>query len=580
MWLWTPGKEARRTADQAFLTLPAGHAVTEARSPDAPFSCHLSLASRDRLLACILRLCERDVQRQIVARFPTTELLSAIIETFMAYHEKQVLSWIHLPTLDFEEMREELLLSLITSGAAHSRHQDIRKLGFAMQETTRHAVAEMFEEDNRNVRDLRAMQTDALHLHVGLWSGIRRKMEIAESFMLPFVTMLRRGGRFRRKLSSMHEHNEDPTANEVRWRQWVEAESMKRLAFHAFYEDVCTSMSLFNPPLINPLEIHLELPCSRNLWEAVTAEEWRSIFLTHSENSGHRIPPLRACIADISVLTNHQEFVDVQMSFLLVVCSVWSRVWQWRQMKTMSTISGNHANTLLITSYHQDLVNLCKQLALSNTDIEGGIGPPPRLLLEVCQLHLHVSLEDIQLFAGKEGHEEARKTVASLRSWIKLPDSRQAIYHAGQILKQAARYPYGFLAGFQAIAVYHASLTLWAYTVLIEPDPVLQQRNEESPVGRELELVRLDGDETQGDFQRFLMLGKGCPCIRAYKNRREHEDGTVTLLTDPMGVMDSIANLLVNKNGNEHEMPPIVSNLVKLMHSLGKAATAMKRSKS
>jgi hypothetical protein len=580
MWLWTPGKEDRRTADQAFLTLPPNQAVTEARSPDAPFPCHLSLACRDRLLSCILRLCERDVQRQIVARFPTTELLSAILETFMAYHAKQVLPWIHLPSLDFDEVREELVLSSIAAGAARSRHPDIRKLGYAMQETARHAIAEMFEEDNRNTRDLRAMQTNGLHLNVGLWSGIRRKIEIAESFMLTFITMLRRGGGFNKKESAIPEHSENPTANEVRWRQWVEFESMKRLAFHALYEDTCISMSLFNPPLINPLEISLELPCPQELWQAVTAEEWRHILLTHSTNSSCCVPKYRACIADIGILTSQPGFMDVQMSFLLVVCSIWSRVWQWRQMKAMSMISGSNFNTLPVSSYHQELVNLCKQLTLTDADIEGGIGPHPKLLLEVCQLHLHVSLEDIQLFAGKEGHEEARKTVASLRSWIKLSDSRQAIYHAGQILKQASRYPFGFLIGFQAIAVYHASLVLWAYAVLTEPDSILQPRNEQSPASRELDLVRLDSSQAHSDFQRFMMLGKGRPCIRTYKNWQQQDDDSVTLLTEPMGVMESITSLLASKNGTEYEMPPIISNLIKLMHSLGKAASAMKRTRS
>ncbi|KIW07204.1 hypothetical protein, variant [Verruconis gallopava] len=578
MWLWTPGKEDRRTADQAFLTLPS-YAITEARSPDAPFPCHLSLATRDRLLACILRFCERDVQRQIVARFPSTELLSAIIETFTAYHGKQVLSWIHLPTLDFEELREELLLSLIASGAARSRHPDVRKLGFAMQETARHAVADMFEEDNRNTRELRAMQTNALHLQVGMWSGIRRKIEIAESFMLPFITMLRRAGRFRRKTGSLPEHSDDPTANEVRWRQWMENESMKRLAFHALYEDTCISISLLSPPLINPLEILLELPCPKDLWEAPSADDWRRVLLANPALSSTRAPTFRSCLADIGFLTNNQALVDAQMSFMLVVCSVWSRVWHWRQMKAMSTISSN-TNALPVSSYHQELVNMCKQLSLSDADIQGGIGAHPFLLLEVCQLHLHVSLEDIQLFAGKEGHEEARKTVASLRSWTKLSDARQAIYHAGQILKHASRYPFGFLTGFPAIAVYHASLVLWAYAVLTEPESVLQSCNEASPSLREFELVVLDGEQSPGITQRFLMLGKGRPCIHAYKSHHEPEDGGVTFLTDPMGVMESITNLLASKNGTEYEMPPIVSNLVKLMQSLGKAAHAMKRSKA
>ena len=579
MWLWTPSKDDHHTADQVFLTLPS-HAITEARSPDVPFPCQLSLATRDRLLASILRLCEADVQRRVVARFPTAELLSALVENFVGFHKKQILAWIHLPTLDIEELRDELLLSIIASGAAHARHPDIRRLGFAMQETARTAIAQMFEEDNRNTRDLRCMQTNGLHLHVGLWSGIRRKIEIAESFMLPFVTMLRRGARFRNKNGPPTEISNDPTANEVRWKQWVEVESMKRLAFHALYEDTCISMSLLNPPLISPLEFVLDLPCARNLWEAINADEWRQNMLIAQANSQSSVPTLRACLGDIGVLINNQAFVDVQMSFLLVVCSVWSRVWQWRQMKAVSAIAGSTAHSLPVTSYQSELTNLCKQLALSDTDVVGGIEPYPKLFLEICQLHLHVSLEDIQTFAGKEGHEEARKMVTSLRTWTKQPDARCAIYHAGQILKQASRFPFGFLTGFSAIAVYHAGLVLWAYAVLTEPNSLLTPRNEESPSSLNLELVRLDGAQQPGEFQRFFMLGKGSPCICAYKVNESHDDGSITFLTDPLGVMESITNLLANKNGIDYEMPPIVSNLIKLMHSLGKAASVLKRDKS
>jgi hypothetical protein len=579
MWSFTPGQDDRHTADQIYLTLPP-HAATSGNLPESPSSWQLSLEARDRMLALILRLCERDVQRHIVARFPTSELLSAMAENFLAYHSRQVLSWVHLPTLDLEEIREELLLSIVSWGAAHSRHPDIRKLGFAMQETARFAVAEMFEEDNRTIRDLRAMQTNGLHLHVGLWSGIRRKIEISESFMMPFVTMLRRGGRFREKTQCAPDHSEDPTANENRWRQWMEAESMKRLSFHALYEDTCISMALFNPPLVNPLEFHLELPCSRRLWDAASADEWRQVLLTTPASSDMRLPMFRACIGDVGTLINNQSSVDMQMSFMLLVCSVWSRVWQWRQMKAFSTIANHNANSLPVSSYKQEIESLLKQLALSEADILGGIGPHPKLLLEICQMHLHVSLEDIQIFAGKEGQEEARKMMASLRAWTKLSDSRQAIFHAGQILRQASHYPFGFLSTFAAVAVYHASLVLWAYAVLAEPEPGQATRFDSSPASNSTEFVRLDGSQSPGDYQRFLMLGKGMACIRAYKIQQDQDDGVITPLTDPMGIMESITNLLAHKNGTFSEMPPIVSNLVKLMQSLGKAASILKRRKS
>ena len=38
-------------------------------------------------------------------------------------------------------------------------------------------------------RDLQLLQTNILQLHVGLWSGNKRKIEIAESHGLPLITV-------------------------------------------------------------------------------------------------------------------------------------------------------------------------------------------------------------------------------------------------------------------------------------------------------------------------------------------------------------------------------------------------------
>jgi hypothetical protein len=569
MWQWTPAKEDHRKAEQIFLALSDRHSMAEARTPDAPFPCRLSSASRDRIMGLILRLCDRDIQRQIVTCFPSVDLLSAILEKFTSYHSNQILPWIHLPTLNVDSECEEFLLSMTSFGAAHSRIPEIRKLGFAMQETLRLAVSEKFEEDNRNTRDLRTLQTFALQLHVGLWSGIRRKIEIAESFALPFVTMLRRGGQFRKKMASR-------SAN---WRQWADDESYKRLAFHAFLEDTCTSLCLLNPPLVMFTEINLELPCSSDLWQAESAEEWQRVYQAQSGARHPGNPTLRACLADMGVLSRHQASVDVQMSFALIVSTVWSRVWQWRQMRATALLLAGDSNTLTLNAYRQEIVLLCKQLALRSLDFDGGIGCHAQLMLELCQMHLHVSLEDIQLFAGKEGPEEARKTLTLLRSSSGSPELRQAVYHAGQVIKAAFQHPYGSLKEVSSVGVYHASLVMWAYAVLTEPQSILLADTTGTlQTSSSNVVVRIDMEETQDTLQRFLMLGKGKPGIGNY-TAHDGEADSVIPLTDPMGTMNSIIGLLASKNGDDCSSLPFVNNISKMIRSLGKAASVLRRSR-
>lgn len=55
-------------------------------------------------------------------------------------------------------------------------------------------------------------------------------MEIAESFTLPPITMLRRAGRFSRMKRNFTPPTFDDAdeALELKWREWAQAESYKR----------------------------------------------------------------------------------------------------------------------------------------------------------------------------------------------------------------------------------------------------------------------------------------------------------------------------------------------------------------
>jgi hypothetical protein len=89
-----------------------------------------------------------------------------------------------------------------------------------------------YERDNTFIRDLRTSQTYALTIDIGIWSGNRRKTEIAESFSQPLITMLRRALRFRRSVyTNLVPFPQDTgPALEAKWREWVEQESFKRYA--------------------------------------------------------------------------------------------------------------------------------------------------------------------------------------------------------------------------------------------------------------------------------------------------------------------------------------------------------------
>src|ERR1700730_17373227 len=106
--------------------------------------------------------------------------------------------------------------------------------------------------DNSTTRELQINQAFALELNIGLWSGNKRKLEITESNSQPWVTMRRRAGHYRRKAPTEPPLLEDgPEDLERKWRDWVEAESFKRLAFHTLIHDAQASICLLSRPLVS-----------------------------------------------------------------------------------------------------------------------------------------------------------------------------------------------------------------------------------------------------------------------------------------------------------------------------------------
>ena len=98
-----------------------------------------------------------------------------------------------------------MILALAAAGAVMSPVEAIQKLGYALLEIARlhlcqkvcswpiffliPADIEQYEENNSIIRHLRQQQAYTLLLHTGLWSGHKRRLEIAESFEQPIVTV-------------------------------------------------------------------------------------------------------------------------------------------------------------------------------------------------------------------------------------------------------------------------------------------------------------------------------------------------------------------------------------------------------
>ena len=174
-------------------------------------------------MALVLGTCSTENIKKIASAFPSIELLDGLIQYFLSSPSLEAQLWFHLPTFSPSTLNPELLASVVSAGAATIPNVSLRKLGFALHEASRIGQSRTIEEDNTAIRDLQHLQTFLLQLKVGMWSGISRKMEIAESFLQALLTMLRRGGRFRRLTwkEICPFPDEQGVALEQKWLSWV-----------------------------------------------------------------------------------------------------------------------------------------------------------------------------------------------------------------------------------------------------------------------------------------------------------------------------------------------------------------------
>ncbi|KAG9570649.1 hypothetical protein KCU71_g1226, partial [Aureobasidium melanogenum] len=583
LWRWTPGRTDQGHCEQSNLSLP-NHIGAPNLSTCRPHVEALTQLARDRMLAMILETCERDAIPQIVTSFPSAELLNHLMQESLCFHDRETNSFIHIPTFRPQDMHAELVASIVFFGAVRSPILLIRKLGFALQESVRLALPKAFERDNSTTRSLQMLQAYILQLKLGLWSGNRRKMEIAESHGLPLITMLRRSGHFKRprQFPSAPMSEDSPTLLDTKWRAWVEAESFKRLAYSVALHDAELSMTFHVPPSIKHGEMSLDLPASVALWQAKTPSAWRDEYLTHGSSKDREAPAAIACEHIAHEMLNARERIDLGFSVKVVLSMFWKVIWDARQLQAATKPYIGQSATASLTSGHwqhelsQTLRNFCMIVGEAHVFSSG-----TNLLHEYLHLNIYVSFDELSLFAGKEGHREARRVYTSLKQWADSRDSRQALWHAGQVVREATMFAPGTLFGFYAIALYHAGLTLWAYGLLTKG--IRQVQNQAVALGATsshqgsnvdpTSIIFLDGVESV-DMQKFVALSRATPVIRRRDTPSQDAGAdSIIYLDDPKAVMSTIAAVLRDHFQNLEILPTLVENLIHLMDDLGKVAT-------
>jgi len=238
--------------------------------------------------------------------------------------------------------------------------------------------------------------------------------------------------------------------------------------------------------------------------------------------------------------------------------AMWGMVWEYRQLCLLfrGATSVWDSGVAVMTRY-QELTKVFEYYHIHYNERS-------KLLFEVIMVHLHMSLEDIKLFAGSEGVEEAHLMHASIKEWASSRTSRQAVWHAGQLVRAARALAPSYLRGFNAVALLHASLTLWAYGVASRmfrtegwPQPsVRSTQNSTTPQ----QTILLDDDESPATY-RFISLDWGMPALSSIR-----PEMPVTFLNDPKAIMQIIAETMEAGDGEGlRPNSPLVESLSAVM---------------
>ncbi|KAH8676281.1 hypothetical protein BX600DRAFT_394947 [Xylariales sp. PMI_506] len=575
-WRWIPDTRDGIIAEYGNISLPSRDVASQRfqdsqKRADRIVPDKVDASSRDKMLMVVLQAVNTDAMRmRIASSFPSADVMDTMVHIFLAAHTCSVSSWIHWGTFSLESQWPEWIALVAAAGAVLTSVPTLRKFGFAVQEAIRMALPNRFEENNTGICNLGLVQSLVLSLDIGLWSGNRRKMEIAECHLLVPITMMRYRGKFQRSSYPLIlvEETDEGEVLENKWRRWHEAESWKRLIFHCYLRDAQSSMTTFAPVTISFSELTLPLPDAKELWFARNATEWKRQVLSRSTDQNRRVPSLADLVRDIDQLTLNYQRLDAQFAISIYLHSFWSLIQDWRRLSAVHRTHGNQSayqseTHMLLKSRHQELRRSIQNFRAITSDWHASLSAQENLLLNLLMMNLHVSMDDLQLFAGKEGEEQARRVYPLLQHWADSADARRAVCNAGQILRQAKLFPSGHLKDFYAIAVHHAALALWVYGVVVKAT-----RSQSTP-GEQRDTVLIDAGETS-HVQRFIELNQGRPSIRI------KEDGPAAPLDDPKASMDVVVGIFRGNFVAGQEMPPaIVENLTNMVKQLGEAQLAL-----
>ncbi|GKT60013.1 C6 transcription factor [Colletotrichum tofieldiae] len=458
-------------ADEANLKPPRVKPATPGTPTPAPVLC-LSAAARNSIVSMILNNTSRANAVPVLAAFPSTGALEALVGVYAHVCETaRINDVVHLPTLELERQRPELLGAVVAIGAIGAGSTVARKFGFAMQEVVWASLFRSWEGNNANLRDISLAQAFFLQQHIAFFSGVRRKVAFAESCSNTMQVLIKNGGHLRGAMRPDDDFSLgdllalDGQSLEDVWRRWSARESQRRLVYAAYMMDAHVSMAHGTQILSSCSNMRIPFPVSRTLWKAETARRWRDeMLLLRGASRPSPTLCLRDIMGDPTLVAKHRDLVDANFVVLGFLAGHWALVKECQQLGAISEGMSGPWSSMILSARRVELSSMLKLFTSQVQNAGLRLSPEAELLTEV--LHMH----SLAPLGGSRPQEvsspQSSPTTAYDCGLLETTEHRKALWRAGRAVRAAVRFPAGTLCDVYAIALSQAATLLWRHGVL------------------------------------------------------------------------------------------------------------------
>ncbi|CEJ62760.1 hypothetical protein PMG11_11251 [Penicillium brasilianum] len=493
---------------------------------------HVSLqliapAARDRILNMVFAAYPEKTG-PIIEDFPSAEILSKLVYRYISQRKVEYTDFMHLPTFEWKSRRPELLAAIIALGSIDGPSATVRKFGYALQATVRRATIQRYEENHAKMRDMDLAQAYLIQQYIAFFSGISRKIGLAESCSMITSTiisqarMLLQGSvkSVEAALAADSIEQLDPI-----WRRWSQQECIRRVIYYSYTLDSQVSITRKLNPILPYTDMDTPLPCSDSLWRADTPAAWKQELIA-------RITPQPTSLLDLlrspRLLRTRGDCLDSPFVHMVYVSGLWSIVQEYRRLSSIASVSSSW-NRLVMMSRQGELATILERFGKDSIEVRRE-APGVDLLYNLVSMHLYVSFKELQPVVSNGKDQSCNQVDQTARAhaleWRQDAGSRFAVWFAGQVVRAARAFHRETLCDVYTIGLLQATVVLWVYGNLsdspVGPGPPvmspIMELNETDPLG--LDNYLCDGQGQPGlnvPSQGFVPLSDSWSVVEAVK---------------------------------------------------------------